>query len=392
MSQMAFGSSGGDAMVRAGFSVLVLACVALTSALVDCRELLAQQVSPSGLAPQRSEKLDPRALQPMGLEHAQDADPLHLHLDAVVTDKQGKPVTDLHAQDFTVLDDGHPVALTGFAANGINSNAISTVLIVFDTVNTSLADTAYARAEVMKYLKSDGGKLSHPVALFFFNGDGAVPIGNVSTNGNSLAATLQAAGSTLHPVRRSEGFYGAEEKLDRSLRTLALLTRAAAQQPGRKLMFWLSPGWPLLVGTQAYPSQKDLDIFFRWIVLMSNGLREARVTLFDVNPVRTPDEDFVQWNYYRSYLKGVPKANKATAANLALQVLATQSGGGAINPSSKDLWQEIAGNVASYDTSYTFAFNRPQTQHPDEYHALKITVNNSDLVVHTRNAYYAEPK
>lgn len=379
-------------MVRTRFAVLALACVAFTSVLMDGRELLAQQVSPPGSTHPRSEQLDPRGLQPTGLGHTQDTDPRHLLLDAVVTDKQGKPVTGLRAENFTVTDDGHPVAVTGFASNGIDSNAISTVFIVFDTVNTSLADTAYARDEVMKYLKSDGGKLSHPVALFFFNGDGPVPIGAVSTDGNSLAAALQAAGSTLHPVRRSEGFYGAEEKLDRSLRTLALLTRAAARRPGRKLMFWLSPGWPMLVGTQEDPSQKDLDTYFNWIVLMSNGLREARVTLFDVNPARSPGEDFVQWNYYRSYLKGVPKASQATAANLSLQVLATQSGGGALDSTSKSVWQEVASNVASYDTSYSLAYNRPQTQRPDEYHLLKITVNIPDLVVHTRNAYYAESK
>lgn len=385
-------------MDRTRFVVLALGSVALAGMLLASRKLDAQQVSsPPGLAHPHNEQLDPRAMQPTGLGSSQNTDPLHVRLDAVVTDKQGKPVTGLHAQDFTVLDDGHPVTLSDFASNdgqahGIDANAISVVLIVFDTVNTSLTDTAYARDQVTAFLKADGGKLSHPVALFMFNGDGAVPIGNVSTDGNSLAAALQAAGSNLHPVTRSQGFYGAEERLNRSLRTLALLTRAAAQQPGRKLMFWLSPGWPLLVGTQSYPSQRDLDLFFHWIVLMSNGLREARVTLFDVNPARNPGEDFIQWNYYKQYLKGVPKASKANAANLALQVLATQSGGGALDSTSKILWQEIASNVAGYDASYSFAFNRPETQHPDEYHPLKITVNNPNLVVHTRQAYYAEPR
>lgn len=380
-------------MVRVRFVVPVLGCVALTCVLGGGSILQGQQGAPRpGLGHGNGEQLDPRAMESLGAMRMPDSDPSHVHLDAVVTDKQGKPVTDLRAQDFTVLDDGHPVAITDFAAGGIRSDAISTVLIVFDTVNTPFADTAYARDQVMQYLRSDGGKLGHPVALFLFNGDGAVPIGHVSMDGNSLATALQAAGPNLHPVRQSEGFYGDEEKLDRSLRTLALLTRAAAQQPGRKLMFWLSPGWPMLVGTQQYPSQKDLDIFFQWIVMMSNGLREARVTLFDVNPLRNPDADFVQWNYYKEYLRGVPKPSKATAANLALQVLATQSGGGALNPTDKALWQEIAANVAQYDSGYTLAFDRPQAQHADEYHALKITVNTPGLVVHTRNAYYAEPK
>lgn len=379
-------------MDRTRYFALALAGIALPVLTAGSIPLHAQQVvSPPGLNHPHSEQLDAGGLKPIS-SNAQPIDPRLIHLDALVTDKQGKPVTNLTAQDFTVLDAGHPVTLTDFGADGAKADAVSAVLIVFDTVNSSLADTAYARDQVMDYLKSDGGKLHHPVALFMFNGDGAVPIGKVSNDGNALAAALQAQGGNLHPVKRSEGFYGDEEKLDRSLRTMAMLTRGSAQVPGRKLMFWISPGWPFLVGTQVDPSGRSLDTFFQWIVLMSNGLREARVTLFDIDPVRNSGSDLFHWNYYREYLKGVQKPNNASAANLALQVLAEQSGGGAINPTNKDLWQEIASNVANYDSDYSFVFNGPEAKHPDEYHALTVRVNNPELVVHTRNAYYAESK
>jgi hypothetical protein len=37
-----------------------------------------------------------------------------VNVDVVVTDSQGQPVTDLRPEDFTVLEDGKPVALSNF--------------------------------------------------------------------------------------------------------------------------------------------------------------------------------------------------------------------------------------------------------------------------------------
>ena len=38
-----------------------------------------------------------------------------VQVDAVVTDSKGKPVTDLEAKDFEILQDGKPQAITNFS-------------------------------------------------------------------------------------------------------------------------------------------------------------------------------------------------------------------------------------------------------------------------------------
>ncbi|WP_263351137.1 VWA domain-containing protein [Acidicapsa acidisoli] len=319
-----------------------------------------------------------------------------IDLDVMVTDADGKAVPNLTAQDFTVLDNGKMTAIQAFRESRSRETDAATagdteVVVLFDTVNSSLPDVAYARDQVGKFLRQDGGKLAYPVELLAFNGNGVERIAEPSRDGNALAAALEKAGSNLHPIRRSEAFWGAVERLQLSLGTLGNLAQAEARVPGRKLVFWISPGWPLLVGTQNYPSSRELQTFFNAIVAMSNGLREARIVLYSLDPVRTPGADMLRWNYYRGYLKGVPDARRAMAADLALQVLATQSGGNVINFSDKDMWQEIANRVAKAEDFYSLAVAAPSETHADEYHSLKITLDKPGLTVQTRSGYYGEP-
>jgi len=231
----------------------------------------------------------------------------------------------------------------------------------------------------------------YPVQLLAFNGEGAHEIAPPSQDGNALASALEKAGTNLHPIRRSEAFWGAVERLQLSLNTLDKLAEEEGKLPGRKLLFWIAPGWPMLIGTQSYPDGKELQTFFDAIVSMSNKLRLARITLYSLDPARTPGADFFEWEYYKSYLKGVPDAKHAVAADLALQVLAAQSGGKVMNYRTKYMWQEIAANIADADDSYFLAFDAPPAEHMDEYHALKITVDKPGFTAHTRSGYYNEP-
>jgi VWFA-related protein len=319
-----------------------------------------------------------------------------IDLDVMVTDADGKAVSDLTAQEFTVLDNGKNVTIQTFReSRSRETDAVGAdgteVVILFDTVNGSLPDVAYARDQVGKFLRQDGGKLAYPVELLAFNGNGAQPIADPSRDGNELATALEKAAGNLRPIRRSEAFWGAVERLQLSVGTLGNLAQAEARVPGRKLLFWISPGWPLLVGTQNYPSNKELQASFDAIVAMSNGLREARIVLFSVDPVRTQGADMLRWNYYKGYLKGVPEARKAMTADLALQVLATQSGGDVINFSNKDMWQEIANEIAKAEDVYSLSVAEPPAAHADEYHSLKITLDKPGLTAHTRSGYYSEP-
>jgi len=65
-------------------------------------------------------------------------------------------------------------------------------------------------------------------------------------------------------------------------------------------------------------------------VHLSTLLREARITLYSIDPLGTSDIGGATF-YWKEFIKGVSKPSQMQAANLALPVLATQSGGIAFN-------------------------------------------------------------
>lgn len=319
-----------------------------------------------------------------------------LGVDVVVTDAQGKPVPGLQAQDFTVLDNGQPQKLVSFNAfDSSRENAApgetTQVIILIDTVNTSLSDVAYARQQLSLLLRQDGGKLAQPVSILYFNGDGAQPIAPASRDGNQLAEALDKAASNLHPIRRSEAFYGAVERLQLSLETLGSLAEDNMKKPGRKLLIWISPGWPLLPDTDAYNDRRQVQSYFAEIVGLSTALRQARITLDSVDPERVAGADLARAEYYKIYLKAVSDANKATVGNLALQVLAEQSGGRAVTFSNDYLSGKVESCVAGAGTYYFLSFDASPANRMDEYHSLRIKLGKPGLTVHARSGYYDEP-
>jgi hypothetical protein len=58
-------------------------------------------------------------------------------------------------------------------------------------------------------------------------------------------------------MTRSQGFYGAAERVQIFLRMLENLARYEATQPGRKLLIWLSSGWPSFSGPEVELTAKE---------------------------------------------------------------------------------------------------------------------------------------
>jgi VWFA-related protein len=257
------------------------------------------------------------------------------------------------------------------------------VMILIDTVNSSLVDVAYAREQLATFLRQDGGLLAQPTSLLYFNGNCAQRIGPVSGDSNLLAEALDKAASNLHPIQRSEAFHGDLERLQVSLETLGRLAVDNVNKPGRKLLLWISPGWPLLPHTDVLNDRRQVQAYFGEIITVLAALRQARITLDNIDPASNTGADSTRWDYYKIYLKGVSGVNKAAAGNLALQVLAEQSGGRIMTFINEYLSGEVANCVAGAGTYYFLSFEALPAKRVDEYHSLKITVDKPGLTVHT---------
>jgi VWFA-related protein len=336
-------------------------------------------------------KTTPAAL-PGGTDH-------EIMLDVEVRDKSGAPVTGLQQQDFTLLDDNVPLGIQSFhsfnhePSNGGTSAPADPpveIILIVDAVNASTQAVTFERGEIKKFLLQNGGQLPVPVSLVLFTDTGARVQQGSSRDGNALAALYAQYETGLRSINRSAGFYGASERFDLSIKTLGKLATYEETRPGRKLAIWFSPGWPLLSGPNVSITEKVQQQLFNSIVGLSALLREARVTLYSVDPLGLADAGGVRTSYYQEFLKGIGRPSKALPGDLGLQVVAVQSGGRVFN-SNNQLTPAIAECVTDSQAFYTISFIPPRVDHANEYHSLAVTVDKPGLSVRTRTGYYAQP-
>ncbi len=310
-----------------------------------------------------------------------------ISIDAVVTDKQGHSMHGLTIEDFKLLDNKQPARILDFRETDARNSTTDpvTVTIVLDMINTGFQEVAREREQLGEFLSQDGGKLAHPTSLAILTEPGLKLDKGSTMDGNSLMATLNGTNSALRIEGRQAGFYGAADRLEWSLGQMSQLAAYEATKPGRKLLFVMSPGWPLLAFAGLDSTTKDRAWTFKAIVDLTNGLREARVSLYTINPFELARSNPF---YYQNYLKGVSRENDAEYADLGLQVLATHTGG-QVFVNGMDIKGELNKAVRNTDSFYTLVFKEPPADRPNEYHDLHIEVDKPGAIVRTTSGYYA---
>jgi VWFA-related protein len=335
-------------------------------------------------------QLQPRTTQPEKVPS--NGTDRRITIDVQVTDKSGAPIRGLQERDFTLLDDKLAQNILSFQA--VDGGAAATtdppleVVLVVDAVNASFQAVSNERNELKKFLLQNGGKLPQPMSLIFFTDTGAEMQNGSSRDGNVLAALLDKYELGLRTVHRSQGIYGADDRFSMSLKTISELAEYEKPRTGRKLVIWISPGWPLLSGPGIELSRKEEQQLFNSIVAASDALRQSRVTLYSVDPLGLGD--FRRAVYYEQFLKGVTLPSRATPGNLGLPVLAVQTGGRVLNLTN-DITTAIGECVADANAFYVISFDAPRADRANEYHSLAVTVDKPGITARTRTGYYAQP-
>ncbi len=347
---------------------------------------------PNTLSAQQPAPAATLASAPMAAPHGADR---RLSLDVVVTDGSGKPISGLTQQDFAITDNKKPRAIVSFHAADRTLAApdpVVEVILVLDTYNAELAPIARERQGITKFLNQNGGHLAIPVTLVVVTGTGIKMTNHPSQNGTAIINYMnQTPTAVMHSIPNAGGFYAALEKENVSLDTLRALTATdAAKRPGRKLLIWIGPGWPIITSQSVMQqlSKKQEDKAFEAIVVTSNALRQARITLYEADSITLGSiaNDAV----YKGYLKAATSGKDAVFGDLALQVIVTQTGGKVIDAIT-DLNEELNTCIADANAFYTLTFDAPPAEHPDEYHALTVTAAKPGLTARTLTGYYSQP-
>ena len=353
-------------------------------ALIICLPVLcwAQQNPAPAAAPAQPQAVAPSAPTPRIAEG-------RIHLDIVVTDKAGARVSGLELKDFTLLDNNQPGKILSFQAFGGNLQKASPpveVILLVDTVNEPFQQVSITRQQIANFLRRNGGHLAQPVSLFVLTNQD-LDVQNLPTyDGNGLAGDIKNLDNQLRTITSSAGFWGASERFQLSLQMFKNIADNEAKTPGRKLLIWAGPGWPLFDTPRIQPTYKEQQQDFDALVQLSTRLREARVSVYSVSLGQPNLGTFL----YQGFLKGVKTPAKMNLPNLGLKVFAVETGGRVVGPDN-DMAAQIDRCVQDAGAYYTLSFDPPRANGANEYHDLKVVVDKPGLTARTNTGYYNQP-
>lgn len=228
-----------------------------------------------------------------------------------------------------------------------------------------------------------------------------------STDAAALIHGLKNNRTELHRILAAQGSVGEGERFTLSLQALNSIGDALSSEPGTKLVLWIGPGWPMLRKSDA----KSSDQLYDSVIFFSNLLRKARIVLYSIDPTgvtpqdssaeteafllasrpgairangRAPDPPSnIGDSYYQQFLKGVRDPRESNANDLALQVLAYQSGG-LVLLHNNDLMAQVNKCASDEDSLYSLSYSPASGTGLDVYHDLKVTLSKSSEPLRTR--------
>jgi VWFA-related protein len=319
----------------------------------------------------------------MALSQAQ-AQTSSVKLDVMVHDGSDNPVTGLKQQDFTVSDNGKTVTPSSFAEVS-KDDTPPTVVLVFDLVNDSVLYATLLRDQLTKVLQRNGGQLAYPTVLTVATSTGISSSQSPTTDGNALAAMLAKVSLGPDVNQRAGGSAGALQRRNLSIKAMNDVLGSASKIPGRKLVFWMSPGWAAMGGTTASPDQEQE--LFSAVKQYSTGLRMANITLYKLSTAGS-SASVSALQSYRQYIKGVNAPNKTDFADLSLEVLAAQSGGLVLNSNDFGLMYDQC--LKDAGDHYEIEIPAGEPAKNMAFHDVQVRVNRPGAVARTRDGYYPQ--
>ena len=321
-----------------------------------------------------------------------------IYLDVVVSPRSGPLVSGLQKEDFTILDNNVPQTITSFEAIDGQRGRVEVVLVL-DAVNVDSREVAVEREEIKRFLKADRGRLAYPTMVAVLTDKGLQFQEDFTQDGTALSRALDHNAIPLRSIDRDADHGGAANRFEIAFQGFAQLLARERERLGRKLILWVSPGWPPLLGLENTRDAGLREHVFGNLVEISTQLREGQITVYSVDPSATgqtdagltdPPTSYVRPSVQKAYFEGARKPSDVRMRDLTLGAIAAQSGGLVLNPGN-DLAGELQKCVADAAAYYELAFDPVISDRPNEYHHLEIRVAKSGLTARTRRGYYSQP-
>jgi VWFA-related protein len=366
-------------------------------------------------------------------------------VDVVAVDSKGRPIPDLKAEDFSVLEEGSAQSIKVFnfqqpvsadqaqqSPAKTPSNLVTNVpsykpnralsVLLLDGLNTDNLSQKYARQEMLKYLeKLPAGQ---PVAIYLlsnklrllqdFTTDPALlqqALGKIKDKNSVLLksdpALSSAAAQSLTQmglqsmVAQIQGFQQEEVaaqvdlRVDTTVNALMSLARTLAGYPGRKNLIWVSSSFPSnlfdLAGLNSTSSRRQVSAisearsYSNPIERLSSALSNARVAVYPVDTRGVGGFGSVSNRDGNAASGG---AADRQSAHTTMNTVAERTGGRAFY-NTNDLADAIREGIEDGATYYTLGYYPENKDWNGKFRKILVKLNHPGVKLHYREGYIA---
>jgi VWFA-related protein len=362
-----------------------------------------------------------------------------VQVNVIAQDRDGKPITDLTKDDFTVTDEGQAQKITFFSAlaapaalpvsaavtsapRRVFSNrrtaeagvSSSVSVILLDAVNTEFKDMAYARAQVVKFVRQ-----IHPedrVALYLltssklyilhdFTNDAATlerVMGGTKRSAGAADPDMAAADAANKRMNKALGDAFADANryfvgpvIDRSAVTsegMQDVAKKVAAIPGRKNLIWVSSGFPITIGYGRRIGASGGGSRGNFTETLSNAakaLNNANVSVYPVDARGLIGEDVL------SVISGNTKTINGAAPDdrifQTMDNIAAGTGGRAFY-NGNDIAASIRHAIDDSLVSYAIGYYPDHNKWDGTFREINVKVNRPGISLRYRGGYFATPE
>lgn len=380
-----------------------------------------------------------------------------VQVSVVALDNHGNPITGLTRDNFTLSDQGAPQTISDFTAAtpaSVNSavnfppniftnrydlkgqDPGAVIILLFDALNTSAEDQAYARKQVLKFLQSmkpqdhialyalsnkllvlhdftqDSAALVNAVSRFTPKESAAFDASNAGMIDSIFALSdpgTQLQGSALSANAEIAGL-ATENRVISTANAISAIANHVSAIPGRKSLVWVSGGFPLNISINHLGvGGTDTTSFIN--PSSANDAKSAgkQVSVPDINPaIRALNRSNI--SIYPVDVHGVELSmgmgpnDRAPAATLSQQgfferrdriesfaTLADRTGGVAFY-GNNDVRDGIRRAFDDGRFAYTIGFYPDHNTWDGKFHEIKVQAKSPGAKLRYRQGYFAVPE
>lgn len=373
-----------------------------------------------------------------------------VQLNVIVETKKGRLIEDLKKEDFTLLDNGKAQNIALFstesakagAAGSPESDAKSVLapnvfgnrlrhsdeppgsvnVILFDALNTSFTDQAYARTQILSFLKQlqpqdhvaiylltnrlkvineftqDSKSLLE--AIKRFQAMPSLMLANASELPVSVADTgitdpkgAQRVANLLNDMHSKLSDVADAERVEITARAIEAIANHVAGIPGRKNLVWISGAFPVSISFSSNdnsPVDSQAQNFTPQLERVARALNQSNMAIYPVDArglLMGSASDASVAHPFSPYRPpgdmGIGQSEQST-----MELLANRTGGHAYY-NTNDIKGAIRRTLGDSRFTYTIGYYPDHGNWNGEYHTIQLRAKKPGVVLRYRKGYFA---